>query len=703
MGLTGFSKIWYGFLGQIMTSKLGSIVHALMQISGGGGSAFSSEPDKENMARALNSAFLISLAGVTPRESRRARDFLESMTSSPEWGEAAAVYIAGESLLEEEITRVCRENPGFAMNFERLFEWIAHGENLADVKATAEKFWSVFFPEGTGLYSDRGKRLEDLRSRRRVTITQLNSRPLSDPARELIFSANVLLTLPLKAAKLKYSPLSADMKAMVYRAGLEPQLFWYDHPIPVGIEPEKNEVLHGLRGLETALEFECGRGRISQGIRPVCVLSVSVTHSGLRELAREYIQQELALSGGLQSMDLYAFTEADARRLVAEVLAPAGTRYLRGSDSEVLLGVFGVDGEYGRHYSFLKAIAAFWQVLIDERIKATFKIDLDQVFPQKALLEQTGLSAFEHLQTPLWGATGLGTNGKPVELGMIAGALVNAKDIGRSLFSCDVPFPERQPSFDEFVFFSALPQALSTEAEMMARYDRDDLDGQRVCLQRVHVTGGTNGILVDSLRRHRPFTPSFIGRAEDQAYILSAWLNPGPRLAYVHKDGLFMRHDKEAFANEAIASASVGKLIGDYIRIINFSAYARVLTRDLAELKKMIDPFTGCFVSLIPATVVYLRFAFKAASLFAQGRADEAARFIKEGAGRLRKALDFARNEDSPLVRAFLQERSGWDSFYESLAAIEEAIAKKDAFALELQRRAREIVASCAISKGGRG
>ena len=65
----------------------------------------------------------------------------------------------------------------------------------------------------------------------------------------------------------------------------------------------------------------------------------------------------------------------------------------------------------------------------------------------------------------------------------------------------------------------------STVAEMMARYDGAPQDGRARCLERIHVTGGTNGILIDALRRHRPFTPTFIGRAEDQAYLLTFTLH----------------------------------------------------------------------------------------------------------------------------------------------------------------------------------
>jgi hypothetical protein len=218
----------------------------------------------------------------------------------------------------------------------------------------------------------------------------------------------------------------------------------------------------------------------------------------------------------LNNLDVYVFTETDTQRIIKEVLAPAARYFLQHPDATNALSMIGVDGQYGRHYSFLKAVAAFWKVFVEPRVNATFKIDLDQVFPQQTLVAQTGASAFEHFMTPLWGATGTDARGKPVELGMIAGALVNEKDIESSLFTPDVALPNRSLLPDEHIFFAVLPQAVSTRAEMMTRYNTSRFDGVATCIQRVHVTGGTNGILIDSLSQHRPFTPSFIGRAEDQ-------------------------------------------------------------------------------------------------------------------------------------------------------------------------------------------
>jgi hypothetical protein len=406
-----------------------------------------------------------------------------------------------------------------------------------------------------------------------------------------------------------------------------------------------------------------------------------------------YLKEELEKSGGLDNLSLYIFTEVDTNELIDLILRPASEKILNLESKKKMLDVFGVDGEYGRHYSFLKAIAAFWNILIDSNIRATFKIDLDQVFPQQALVKETGESAFEHFQTPLWGAIGVDSWGQQVELGMIAGALVNERDIGKSLFTPDVTFPEKAPSADEYIFFSTMPQALSTRAEIMTRYNRGLLDGKNRCLQRIHVTGGTNGILIDALRRYRPFTPSFMGRAEDQAYILPQLVGGTVSLGYTHKEGLIMRHDKEAFAQQAIKSAYVGKLIGDYIRILYFSQYARIIDRDFMRIKEKVDPFTGCFISKIPITVVYLRFALKAASMFGEGKDLQATNFLESGSKRIGAALRFTRGKPSQLHQKYELEKRGWHLYYDILTLIEEALQRKEPFAFTLKQKALEFVA----------
>ncbi len=652
--------------------------------------------DHADIVKALNAAFLISLAGIRHKDSDRAEDFIKRMAQSSEWEIPAGFYLSAKGLIRDEIDTACTKHPHLSDRVKALGKWLSDPGDGAGLEKTTERIWSVFFPEGTGINRARQERIEQLRKKRIVKITKLNDSPITDPGRQLLFTSNVLLTVPDESAAPEALSLSTDLKHSIFQAAREKQLYWYDHPIHIGVAPAQNEVFYGLRGLSEAVEFERSRGNMP-GDRITCVLSVSVTHRGLQRLAKRYIEEEITRFPDLKNIDVYVFTEADTGSIIEEILSPAAAHYLGTDNADELLAMFGVDGEYGRHYSFLKAISAFWNVLIEPEIKATFKIDLDQVFAENELVEQSKASAFEHFKTALWGARGVDSEGKPVELGMIAGALVNERDIDKGLFSPDVVFPDHIPSPEDMIFFSALPQALSTEAEMMTRYGTDALDGNKTCIQRIHVTGGTNGILVDSLRRHRPFTPSFMGRAEDQAYILSVMPNPGEKLAYVHKDGLIMRHDKEAFAQEAIKAASTGKLVGDYVRTLFFSEYARVLNSDISILKRAVDPFTGCFISVIPITVVFLRFCLRAASFFAEGEDERGLDFVTMGAARLRNSLNFVAGKNSLLRQSYDRERLGWDLYYDVLAAIEEGLENDDQFALEHRKKAKDIIRRCLI------
>ncbi|MBW2617935.1 MAG: hypothetical protein JRC92_03555, partial [Deltaproteobacteria bacterium] len=267
----------------------------------------------------------------------------------------------------------------------------------------------------------------------------------------------------------------------------------------------------------------------------------------------------------------------------------------------------------------------------------------------------------------------------------------------------DVDLPTGPLRADERIFLPPLPQAVSTRAEMLARYDGPDLDGQTACLQRVHVTGGTIGALIDSLRRHRPFTPTFIGRAEDQAYLLSVLFKEKPRLRYLHAPGLIMRHDKKAFAQEAIEAARTGKLAGDYARMLYFSLYAQALPWDARSIKEATDPFTGCFITALPVSLTHLRLALKAADLFetSQPTAEaQATELLRLASRRLGAIFDLLEAQPQALARRYQAEAAGWDLFYDLLDRLEAGLARGEDLAQELQGKARRLVEDCRIVVG---
>jgi len=678
-------------------------------------------------ARNLSAAFLIALSGTSGKHCSDALDYMKKLHGHPSSGKVADFLLDGLDFIDDEISSCCRQDAGFLRDLNELHTLIENPEDL-DSENTIDAFCNLFFPEGKSLLSKNGRDISDLRDRRKIRLTALNPLPIADPAGEILFTSNVMITVPLPGVNLSDLSLTARVEKAVESALLEDQFYWYDHPIPIGIEADRNEAVYGMRGLEEAIRFETLKGNVREDDRATCLLSVSTTHEGLREIAKDYLETELLKTGGLEHLDIFMLTEADTFRLAEEVLIPAMNHYLRPDGQEKFRKVFGVDGKYGRHYSFLKAIAPLWKVLVNPEVRGTFKIDLDQVFPQERLVEETGLSAFEHFMTPLWGAEGLDWENRPVELGMIAGALVNESDIEQGLFTPDVRWPSDFPSAstptstststitptglspDQWVFFSKLPQALSTAGEMMLRYSAGEMDGemdgQTQCIQRIHITGGTTGILIDSLRRNKPFTPTFIGRAEDQAYLMSVLFAGVERdLRYAHAGGLIMRHDKEAFAGEAIEAAHLGKEVGDLSRTLLFTSYARSLPWPVDRIKDLLDPFTGCFISRMPVTVVYLRLALKTATLFATGLKEDE----EEGLGLLELAsrnlpplINMTVSDPEPLKEEYLKEKDGWDMYYDVLDELEKALEKNDPFAMEMREKVREILGGCRVDSDGK-
>lgn len=561
----------------------------------------------------------------------------------------------GAVLVREELSSLSERDPSFAAAMRAASEAIKSGWN----QASREALWKVFFPEGVGLERNPGEMVTALRAKRRVTEITLNPDPISSPADELLFTSNALLAPPVSERVLDEIDMTGDMKEEVRRVMGETQLYYYDHPIHIGTPPESNEVIYGLKGLDEAIAWEKTAGRVAEDTRATVVLSLSVTHGGLHALAKPYLQEEIRKFGTFDHLQVYLFTEQECRTIVSDVLQP----FFRDEETgREVASVFGVDGEYGRHYSFLKAIAAFWHVFVNPRIRGTFKFDLDQVFPQRELEEESGESALQHFTTPLWGAEGTDSDGNSVDLGMIAGALVNEKDIAGGLFTPDVTIPDDIPFGEAAVFYNRLPMAVSTQAEMMTRYT----DGSDDAILRYHVTGGTNGILVRHLRAYRPFTPSFVGRAEDQAYLLSVLFKPveSRYLRYLHKPGLIMRHDKEAFAGVSITHAKTGRFIGDLVRTYIFSRYVSFLPWDRNRTKEQIDPFTGCFVTNRVWTVVFLRLFLHSIEL-------------REKPQELLELLTLAERKLSPLIddyeganyleKEFNRQQHAWDAFYDAL------------------------------------
>ncbi len=510
------------------------------------------------------------------------------------------------------------------------------------IPKSTRPLWALFCQEAIECENNPVQVRDRIQTARTLSKIKKSHVTISNIADELLLTSNVLLSVPLEGDDTSHIKLDKIFHKVLKTAQQEAQEYWYDHPIPIGISNQENEILYGLKHLDKALSVEVERGNMSSNQKLTVALSCSVTHPSLVKVAKQYVQYEIRTNLTLKYIQVVVFGEQECQAILASEFPQA---------SSDLKGVFGVNGAYGRHYTFLKAIAPLWQKAINPQLKATFKIDLDQIFDQKMLIKETGQSAFELITQSNWGADGVDAKGNSVHLGMLAGGLVDKKDAHKGLFTADVKMPNGHDyAIFEQLFCARWPQALSTEEEIMSK--RDDL-------QRVHVTGGTNGILIDALYKYRPYTPTFIHRAEDQAFILSALANPinGQYLVYSHQPGLIMRHDKEAFAGRAMQVAESDKGLADIERVLLFSYYAKYHPMGLDSLKEKLYPFTGTFISQTPVTLALIRFLLEGSFRNAE--------YLDSGAIRLTKCLNYCKNS---LKEEVISNQNGWNEYYQTLA-----------------------------------
>ena len=234
-----------------------------------------------SIARNLNSAFLIQLAGVSHPLYAKASQYINKYEDHPVWAECVKFYKDGLDLIVPELSEAYDSDNSLRDELDHLYSWITGPEENKGPEETINMFHRLFFPEGVSISENKIEKTARLRNKRGVNISYLNPSPVRNPAKELLFTSNILITVP-SSAEIDDIPVSDSIKEMLKQMGREDQVYWYDHPIPVGVPPEHNEVLHGLEGLDDTIEFEKNRGTIGKDEKITCILSVSATHKGLQ-------------------------------------------------------------------------------------------------------------------------------------------------------------------------------------------------------------------------------------------------------------------------------------------------------------------------------------------------------------------------------------------------------------------------------------
>ena len=92
---------------------------------------------------------------------------------------------------------------------------------------------------------------------------------------------------------LEQSRISEELKNEIRSIMKDSQDYWFDHPVPIGIPEENNELIYGLKNLAETLEYEKKEGICPSGSRLTVIISVSVTHERLKNILHRYMEEEL--------------------------------------------------------------------------------------------------------------------------------------------------------------------------------------------------------------------------------------------------------------------------------------------------------------------------------------------------------------------------------------------------------------------------
>ncbi|MCK5735284.1 MAG: hypothetical protein KAH21_02355, partial [Spirochaetaceae bacterium] len=171
-------------------------------------------------------------------------------------------------------------------NLEYLLE-NADMDGVESKEKVAETLWAAFFPEALHLSHNPEDQIRLLREKRIIHIDTPAANPVQEPVKEILFTSNVLLSPPVSESTdgVQNNDEISRVISGAVNAGKGKQLYWYDHPIPIGTALENDEAVYGLSGLAKALEFEKKRGNAGADDRMSVMLSVSVTHPDLHDWA----------------------------------------------------------------------------------------------------------------------------------------------------------------------------------------------------------------------------------------------------------------------------------------------------------------------------------------------------------------------------------------------------------------------------------
>ena len=215
--------------------------------------------------------------------------FLEALAGIREIDSLEGIFRDAVKVLYAEFDNAPEDRKEALLKLQKLIS----SEDAAE-DAIVHAVWKAFFPEALHLDDNPEKQIELLRKSRRIDIRNLVDDPITDVPGQLVFTSNVLLSPPVSSTSVDASKELREIIQSADEVNQESQQYWYDHPIPIGVPPQNDEVVYGLKGMAQALAFEKKHGTAHPSDRLTMLLSVSVTHRGLHRWAGPWLKAQLA-------------------------------------------------------------------------------------------------------------------------------------------------------------------------------------------------------------------------------------------------------------------------------------------------------------------------------------------------------------------------------------------------------------------------
>ncbi len=192
----------------------------------------------------ISYSFLILLSGSENPFYKKTIKIWEKWQQTDTYADIISFYNVGLKLISQELNRSIEQHPGFAEQLKQAASSVG-GE-------TNESVFDILFPLGTDARKPESyqQEIETIRKTRIVKNIRVNPHPIKKPVQEILFTSNVLLTIPTIDHSVSLD-LPDSIKKHLAAINAEDQKYWYDHPTPVGVSADQNEILYGLRGLDS--------------------------------------------------------------------------------------------------------------------------------------------------------------------------------------------------------------------------------------------------------------------------------------------------------------------------------------------------------------------------------------------------------------------------------------------------------------------